>query len=84
MNLWLAALAVVYVTLFQARAEAHEVRPPIATVEIAANGELTLDVTLNLEAAVAGIGTKHDDTSLSPSAPVYDRLRALPGIWRRV
>jgi hypothetical protein len=77
MTLWLAALAIVCAMLSGSRAEAHEVRPPIATTEIAASGELTLEVTLNLEAAIAGIGTEHEDTSRSPSAQLYDRLRAL-------
>jgi hypothetical protein len=42
------------------------------------NGGLALDVTLNLEAAIVGIGSEHEDTSESPAAKQYDALRALP------
>ncbi len=59
-------------------ASAHEVRPAIATLAVLANGQLALEITLNLEAAVAGIGSEHEDTSSSPAAKQYDSLRALP------
>ena len=60
-----------------APAAAHELRPAIATVSFDAPGELRLELTLNLEALVAGIGAGHEDTSQSANAADYDRLRAL-------
>ena len=58
-------------------AAAHELRPAIATVIVAPDGEVEVGVTLNLEAAMAGIEPDHADTEDSPNAPVYDDLRAL-------
>jgi hypothetical protein len=57
---------------------AHEVRPVIATLQATESGELLLGITLNLEAALAGIGAGHKDTSESPEAATYDRLRSEP------
>ncbi len=57
---------------------AHEVRPVIATLQATESGELLLGITLNLEAALAGIGAGHTDTSASPEAATYDRLRSEP------
>ena len=56
---------------------AHEVRPAIATIEFKQDGELAINITLNLEAAIAEIGADHEDTSESPSAAAYDQLRSL-------
>ncbi|MEX2553621.1 MAG: HupE/UreJ family protein [Actinomycetota bacterium] len=56
---------------------AHEVRPMIATVTAGDGGSVEVALSINLEAAMAGIGPEHDDTSDSPAAPIYDRLRAL-------
>jgi hypothetical protein len=58
-------------------AAAHELRPAIATLAVAPDGAVALDLTLNLEAVLAGIGPDHADTADSPGAPAYDRLRAL-------
>lgn len=49
----------------------------IATAEVAEDGGLSLVITLNLEAAVAGIGAGHKNTSESPTATRYDRMRSL-------
>ncbi len=57
---------------------AHEIRPIIATVTVGADETLDIGLSLNLEAAMAGIGPEHADTSDSPAAPVYERLRSLP------
>ena len=59
---------------------AHELRPAIATIELAEDGGVTLGLSLNLEAAIAGIGGEHEDTSASPAATEYDRLRSLPPV----
>ena len=59
-------------------AVAHEIRPMIATLSIRPKTSLRIILSLNLEAAIAGIGADHENTSDSPAAPLYDRLRALP------
>jgi len=76
--IFLACLFLVMAVFWSSRAGAHEVRPVIATVQFAENEDVALDMTLNLEAAIAGIGAGHEDTSESPKAATYDRLRALP------
>jgi hypothetical protein len=59
-------------------ASAHEVRPAVATIVFDDSGTFDLAVSLNLEALLAGIGPEHVDTSQSPAAGEYDRLRGLP------
>jgi hypothetical protein len=56
---------------------AHELRPAIATVAVAPDGGVEVGITLNLEAAMAGIEPDHADTNDSPNAPLYDDLRML-------
>ncbi len=74
----LACLFVAMAVAWPSRGGAHEVRPVIATVQFAEDGDVALGMTLNLEAAIAGIGAGHKDTSKSPAAATYDRLRSLP------
>lgn len=57
---------------------AHEIQPAIA--DLTFNSDFStyeLDIALNLEAALAGIGSEHDDTDQSPNADQYNALRAL-------
>lgn len=57
---------------------AHEIQPAIADLTFASDGsEFELDIALNLEAALSGIGSEHEDTDQSPSAEQYNALRAL-------
>ncbi len=70
--------ALVLLILALPPAAAHEIRPAIATFGIDADGRVELTVALNLEAAIAGIGSGHQDTDESAAAPDYNRLRALP------
>lgn len=63
--------------LFAPPSQAHELRPAIATAEFTRDGALSLVISLNLEAAIAGIGAEHQDTADSPAAKTYDRLRRL-------
>ncbi len=70
------ALASLGALALSATACAHELRPAIATLAIEGRA-LEVELSLNLEAAIAGIGAGHDDTAKSPAAPEYDRLRAL-------
>ncbi len=56
---------------------AHTVRPAVATAVISDSGAIDLQVRLNAEVILAGIGPEYTDTNASPNAPVYDRLRLL-------
>ena len=60
-----------------APAMAHEIQASVADLDVA-GGEVRLDVQVNAEAWLAGIGPEHDDTDAAPEAGEYDRLRALP------
>ena len=73
--LWLGALLLA-VTMPRSAA-AHELRPAIATMTVAADGQVEIDLGLNLEAAMAGVGPDHADTDDSTNAPIYDELRAM-------
>lgn len=59
-----------------ANAGAHEIRPAIVSVNLAAP-RFEIEVSANLEALLAGVSPKHADTSESPNAQRYDRLREL-------
>ena len=73
-----AIVVVVAALLLPTITAAHEVRPLIANLAFTPDGGVNLEITLNLEAAIAGISTAHEDTALSPAAADYDRLRSLP------
>lgn len=56
---------------------AHELRPVIATAAV--SGErATVSISLDLEAAIAGLGAGHDASADNPAAMEYVRLRNLP------
>ncbi len=56
----------------------HEIQPAIADLTFAPDyTTFELDIALNLEAALTGIGSEHDDTDESPKASQYNALRAL-------
>lgn len=55
----------------------HELRPAIATLSASDSGRLTIEMNVNLEAAIAGIGVGHDDTNSSSEAQIYEALRDL-------
>jgi hydrogenase/urease accessory protein HupE len=56
---------------------AHTIRPSVATVVVSESGEIEVRIRTNLEALLAGIEPEYTDTSESPNAATYDRLRAL-------
>ncbi|MDH3514630.1 MAG: HupE/UreJ family protein [Gammaproteobacteria bacterium] len=58
-------------------AHAHEIRPAIATVNFSAD-RYDIDISANMEAVIAGVSPQHKDTSESPNAQTYNRLRELP------
>ena len=49
----------------------------VATASLSEDGRIEFQLSLNLEAAIAGIGAEHDRTEASPRAAVYDDLRSL-------
>ncbi len=58
---------------------AHEIQPTIGDITVA-DGQLTLDLRLNVEAFLAEIDLDElDDTNNAVNADDYDALRALPG-----
>ncbi|MEX0969691.1 MAG: HupE/UreJ family protein [Paracoccaceae bacterium] len=72
-----AASLCVFVSGVFAAASAHEIRPAIADLYLE-QGELRLEIRLNLEAIIAGIEPGLDDTAESANAARYDALRAMP------
>lgn len=58
-------------------ARAHELRPAIAEISFP-EGRYQIAIGLNLEALIAGVGPEHDQTTQSPVAVDYDRLREMP------
>ncbi len=75
-----AALSVALVAslLASPHARAHEIRPTIVNAVFDAQGNFTFDLSLNIEALLAGIGPNHTDTDESPLAATYKELHALP------
>lgn len=58
-------------------ARAHEIRPAIASMSFDNPGRYEAEISLNLEAVLAGVSPAHADSSESPNARAYDRLRSL-------
>lgn len=58
---------------------AHEIRPAVISATFARDGSYTIELVVNMEAALAGVSPVHKDTDESPNARVYNELRALPG-----
>jgi hypothetical protein len=63
--------------LFAAGAFAHEIRPAVVTASFEPPN-YQIELSVNLEALLAGVSPKHADTKESPNARRYDELRALP------
>ncbi|UWQ80911.1 HupE/UreJ family protein [Leisingera sp. S132] len=74
----LFALLFCVVAIAAAPARAHEVTPAIADFAVK-DGQITLELRLNVEAFVAGINLDGlSDTNQTAQAADYDELRALP------
>lgn len=58
-------------------AVAHEIRPAVVTVTFEQD-RYRIEISANLEAVLAGVSPRHQDTSESPQAREYDSLRQLP------
>lgn len=70
----LAAAMLLAVTI--ASSLAHEQQPAIADLSFV-DGKAQLNIALNAEAILAGIGPEHDNTDDAPEAERYNQLRAL-------
>jgi hydrogenase/urease accessory protein HupE len=57
------------------RAEAHRLRPAIATLTLQDNNTYSVSILLNMEVLLAGISPAHQDTNESPQAREYDDMR---------
>jgi HupE / UreJ protein len=73
---WLLILACAAVAT-AASVTAHEIRPAIVTATIGPTVDFTVDISLNIEALLAGIGPEHKDTNDAPEAATYKALREL-------
>jgi hydrogenase/urease accessory protein HupE len=56
---------------------AHRLRPAIVTISFEQADKLEVEISLNMEAVLAGISPTHEDTDNSPNAPEYDQLREM-------
>ena len=70
-------LSTVILCFVSLQAEAHRLRPAIITISFAQPNSVEVEVSLNMEAVLAGISPTHADTDDSPNAPEYDQLRAM-------
>ena len=57
------------------QAEAHRLRPAIATMTLQDDNTYSVSILLNMEVLLAGISPVHQDTNDSPQAREYDVLR---------
>ena len=70
-------LSIVILGLLAMEAQAHRLRPAIVTISFAQANSVEVEISLNVEAVLAGISPTHQDTDESPNAPVYEQLRAM-------
>ncbi len=73
---FMVAAAVLLLTHFVAAA-AHEIRPAIADFSVPEPGRYEIEVQVNAEALIAGIGPEHENTEDAPQADEYNSLREL-------
>lgn len=74
------ALGLILVAL-SAPADAHTIRPAVATVTVDEDNAVDVQIRLNVEILLAGIDWRHADTNDSPNAQEYDKLRGeAPGL----
>lgn len=81
MRIWhffMFLIALVFTIVCSGPGRGHEIQPAIADLLFSEDGSsYELDIALNLEAVLAGIGTEHEDTDNSPKANEYNALRTL-------
>lgn len=74
------SIAPLLLVLYCGYGYAHTLKPAVATLTINSDATAQLEVSLNLEAVIAGIGSAHKETSDSPNARRYDELRNLSAV----
>ena len=80
LQLFLSLALVVFLGFFATIANAHAFKTSTGLVNfLRADKAFTILIDVNLEAIMAGINPEVKDTSESPNAKEYDRLRALSG-----
>ncbi len=57
-------------------AQAHTIRPAVVTVTFSPDETFQIEINTNVEALLTKIGPQHADTDDSPSAELYNMLRA--------
>lgn len=57
-------------------ASAHTIRPAVATLTLDVTSTLNVEIKVNAEALLVGLGPEHTDTDDSPNAAAYNELRA--------
>jgi hydrogenase/urease accessory protein HupE len=77
MRLIIQIAALVSCVVLTQLANAHTIRPAVATAEITPGERIELTVRTNVEVLLADIGPEYADTSESPNAARYDQLRAM-------
>lgn len=70
-------LTLLLLLVLNAASLAHELRPPVVTIDLTGAPQVSIDVSANLEAVLAGIGTEHGDTDDAPQAEQYRQLREM-------
>jgi len=73
----LQLLLIVFSLLWFSTAAAHEIKPVVVNAALQDATTLRWEMRLNLEASLAGIDAKHDDTDDDPNTVTYNQLRAL-------
>lgn len=80
LQLFLSLALVIFLGFFATIANAHAFKTSTGLVNfLRADKAFTILIDVNLEAIMAGINPEVKDTSESPNAKEYDRLRALSG-----
>ena len=67
----------VFLFFLNSSAEAHRISPAITSL-YSQPDSLRAEISINLEALIAGIGPEHEDTDDAPASGEYNRLRAMP------
>ncbi len=67
----------VFLFFLNSSAEAHRISPAITSL-FSQPDSLRAEISINLEALIAGIGPEHEDTDDAPASGEYNRLRAMP------
>lgn len=70
-------LSIFILSFAATEAQAHRLRPAIVTISFAEADRIDVEISLNMEAVLAGISPTHEDTDDSPNSPAYEQLRAL-------